>query len=353
VPLTILSVGYPLAKISPKTAGGAEQVLSILDRALIRRGHRSLVLAPAGSKCAGLLVPVPVPSGVLDEAAQREARRLFKQTLEDTLDRHAVDVVHMHGVDFFDYLPDCHTPIVVTLHLPLSWYSRFALLDSRRNITRVCVSDAQARTTPRGAGIHRVIHNGIELPRFFPPVKRGNYALAMGRICPEKGFHLAIDAAQRAGIKLLLAGTVYGYPEHMQYFQSMIAPRLGREVCLIGNVGGEHKIRLLTGAKCLLQPSLVAETSSLVAMEAMACGTPVIAWNNGTLPEIIREHRTGFLVTSVEQMADAIAQVNSIDPLACRREAERHFSSDRMLSEYLDLYHSVISEKSVSERVAA
>jgi len=353
MPLTVVSVGYPLARVSDNTAGGAEQVLSILDAAMVRHGHRSLVLAPAGSRCHGLLIPVPIPSGLLDEMAKREARTKFKHLLNQTLDHYPVDLVHMHGLDFSEYLPDRDVPVVVTLHLPLSWYARDALQDCRPNITRVCVSSAQARIAPAGSRIDCIIPNGIDVERFRPTRRKGNYAVAIGRICPEKGFHLAIGAAQRAGIDLVLAGTVFEYPEHRQYFESMIAPRLNQNIRYIGSVGGERKARLLAGAQCLLVPSLVAETSSLVAMEAMASGTPVIAWRSGALPEIVSEGRTGVLVESVDQMTDAIANVESVRADICRHEAERRFSSEKMICDYLELYRSVTSSTEVPELQAA
>ena len=144
MPLTVLSVSYPLAPVSPNTAGGAEQILAVLDKALVRTGHRSLVLASAGSRCHGVLIPAQVPNGTLDETAKREARRIFKRLLDRALDAHAVDVVHMHGLDFHEYLPDREVPVVVSLHLPLSWYSNDALRFSSSSVLLVCVSKSQA-----------------------------------------------------------------------------------------------------------------------------------------------------------------------------------------------------------------
>ncbi len=354
MPLTVLSVSYPLARVSENTAGGAEQVLAILDEALVRRGHRSLVLAPAGSRCYGLLIPAQIPTGVLDENAKQEARRTLKRLLDRVLARHRVDIVHMHGLDFSEYLPDPDIPVVVSLHLPLSWFETDALRSAAGSYkTLVCVSKAQVRSAPSGVYIDRVIPNGINLERFNPARKKGNYVLALGRICPEKGFHLALDAVERGGVELILAGSVFAYPEHQSYFDSMIRPRLGRNARFIGAVGGERKAHLLAGAQCLLAPSLVPETSSLVAMEAIASGTPVIAWCSGALPEIVNDGRTGFLVNSVEQMADSISRVESIDPNYCRVEAERRFSSERMIAEYLNLYHSILACANMPEVEAA
>ncbi len=350
--LTVLSVSYTLAQVAANTAGGAEQVLATLDAALVRVGHRSLVLAPAGSRCQGLLVPVSVPGNILTEAAKQEARRAFRASLNRVLDTYPVDVVHMHGLDFNEYLPDRDIPIVVTLHLPLSWYAPDALQFSR-SVRLVCVSDSQAASVPRGVEIAKTISNGIDLEQFRAARKKSDYALVISRICPEKGVHLAIEAAGQAGMDLIIAGSVFEYPEHRRYFDSMIKPRLNNRIRFIGSVGGDRKADLLAGARCLLIPSLAPETSSLVAMEAMASGTPVIAFRNGALPEIVSDRRTGFLVSDVEEMAQAISDVNSISPLVCRAEAERKFSSLTTIRRYFELYESIANRDRILDLVAA
>lgn len=353
VRLTVLSVSYPLARVSLSTAGGAEQVLTTLDKALVVADHKSLVLAPAGSRCDGLLIPAQIPNGLLDENAKFNARRTFKLLLDRTLRSYPVDVVHMHGLDFHEYLPDHDIPIVVSLHLPLSWYQNDALRLLRSNLRLVCVSKSQADTAPCRVRIGSIIPNGIDLARFRPAHGKSNYAVAMGRICPEKGLHLAIDAAEQAGINLLIAGTVFDYPEHREYFNSMIRPRLNARIRFVGPVGGLRKANLLAGARCLLIPSLVTETSSLVAMESLASGTPVVAFPNGALPEIITPGRTGFLTNSAEEMAEAIRGVDSLSPTECRREAERRFSSQKMVGQYLNLYREALNRPDLLELQAA
>ena len=352
MPLTVLNVAYPLARVSEATAGGAEQVLLTIDKALMRNGHRSLVVAAAGSRCHGLLLPVQIPSGSLDEKAKTEARTRFQYTLNRALERYSVDVVHMHGLDFDEYLPDCEVPIVVSLHLPLNWYSRKALR-RRPNVSLVCVSRDQAQTAQARTQIDRTIPNGVDLNQFRLARRKGDYVLFMGRVCPEKGLHLAIEVAERVCVKLLIAGAVFEYPEHREYFDNMIRPRLGHNVVFLGAVGGRRKAELLAGAKCLLIPSLVRETSSLIAMEAMASGTPVVAWQSGALPEIVAEGRTGFLVTSVEEMSRAIPRAAVMSRTECRREAERGFSAEKMVAAYLDLYAEVAFGAPVKELQAA
>jgi glycosyltransferase involved in cell wall biosynthesis len=349
MPLTVLSVSYSLAHVSRRTAGGAEQVLATLDEALVRAGHKSLVLAPAGSRSDGLLIPAQIPTGILDDGAKREARRLFKRSVNRALDDHAVDIVHMHGLDFYDCLPDRRLPVVVSLHLPLSWYAPGALESVPPEVTLVCVSESQAQTAPSELRIDAVVPNGVDLTRFHPRRKKSNYVFAIARICAEKGLHLAIDAAERAGVDLIIAGSVFGYPEHLNYFDSMIRPRLNAGIRFVGLVGGERKANLMAGARALLVPSLAPETSSLVAMEALASGTPVVAFPNGALSEIVVPQQTGFLVDNAEEMAEAIGEVDSLLPNLCRREAEERFSSGRMFAQYLDLYRSVLTSETVSQ----
>src|SRR5207302_8304810 len=208
---------------------------------------------------------------------------------------------HMHGLDFMEYLPEPGTPVLVTLHLPPSWYPREAFRLNRTDSHLICVSQSQANECPEGAPIRAIVGNGIRLQPYSHRRKR-NYVMAIGRICPEKGLHLAMDAANQSGLPLLLAGKVFGYASHQQYFAEHIQPRLARGNRFLGEIGPARKHRLLAGARCLLIPSLVSETSSLVAMEAMASGTPVVAYRKGALVELIDHGRTGFIVDSKDAM---------------------------------------------------
>jgi glycosyltransferase involved in cell wall biosynthesis len=174
---------------------------------------------------------------------------------------------------------------------------------------------------------------------------RRSYALALGRICPEKGFHYALEAATIAGSELLLAGELIPYALHEDYFKDAIAPRLDAQRRFIGPAGWSLKKRLLGEARCLLIPSTVQETSSLVAMEALAAGTPVIAYRSGALPEIIEHGRTGYLVSNVREMARAIQDVDKLDRKVCRETARLYFSADQMIARYMAIYRKLISER--------
>ena len=338
VRLTVLSVSYSLGRVSERTAGGAEHILLTLDRHLTNCGHRSLVIAPGGSRSRGLLLPTPPISHQIDVFSQRRARFNHAIAIERALARFPVDVIHLHGVDFFDYLPDTAVPVVVTLHLPLSWYPPAALNLRPPWVYLVCVSRSQQDAVINTSTNTRVISNGVVVEKERLTRRKGEYVVSMGRICPEKGFHVAMDAASAAGVPLYLAGEVAGYPEHRAYFKGKILPRLGRLHRFLGPVSGERKRKLLAGARAVLVPSRVPETSSLISMEAMGSGTPVIAFRQGALEEIVTDTETGYLVTSVEEMANAILRADEIDPLRCIAEAKARFSEERMAATYLGLY---------------
>lgn len=338
--LTVLSVAYPFAPLTMDSVGGAEQVLSRLDRALVAAGHRSIVIAAPGSSPAGELLALPGLQGPLDEQTRRQIHSRLRKMVLETIQAHRPDIVHMHGLDFHAYLSPISTPVLVTLHMPLSWYPDEALRTERAGLWFNPVSHHQAGSAGEGLHLLPAIENGVDADDQTSP-RKGSYALALGRICPEKGFHLALDAAKAAGVPLLLAGQVFPYPDHERYFREEIRPRLDRKRRLLGPIGGARKRRLLRRARCVLAPSLVPETASLVAREALAAGTPVIAFPNGALSEVVEPGRTGFLVDDAAQMAAAIRRAGEIDPAACQRAARERFAARRMVDQYMQLYHQL------------
>jgi glycosyltransferase involved in cell wall biosynthesis len=340
VSLTVLSVAYPFAAVTADPVGGAEQVLSTLDRAVAAARGRSVVLAAAGSAPRGELVSLPPLEGEIDAERRAATHAALRARLAETLERVRPDVVHLHGIDFHDYLPAAGPPVLVTLHLPLDWYPAEALAPARADVFLNPVSRDQARRRPPGARLAEPIENGVSLEA-FQPRRKGRYVLALGRICPEKGFHHALDAARVAGMPLLLAGAVFPYEDHRRYFEAEIRPRLDRWRRWIGPVSGAAKRRLIGSALCLVAPSLAPETSSLVVREALAAGTPVAAFRSGALVEAIEPGRTGILVDGPEALAAALAAAVRLDPAACRRAAELRFSDRTMIAAYLAAYRKL------------
>lgn len=338
--LTVLSVAYPLAPVRHDTAGGAEQVLRSLDRALVAAGHRSIVLAADNSEVEGRLVAAGPTNGSLDEKAIVAAHARYRECLNLILKRESVDIVHMHGHDFAAYLPPPGVPVLVTLHSPRDMYPSEPLSVTRPLTYFHCVSNTQRKSWPEHAPLLPVIPNGV--PAVSMPARaRGDYVMALGRICPEKNFHVALKAARLAGVECLLAGKVFRYETHEHYFQSQIVPLLDASRRFIGPIGPALRTELLLSARCLLVPSTVKETSSLVAMEALSCGTPVIAFPSGALAEIVEHGRTGFLVRDEFEMADAIQRAHEIDSQICRQTATQRFSLEDSAARYIQLYEKL------------
>jgi glycosyltransferase involved in cell wall biosynthesis len=343
--LTVLSVSYALAAVGPDAVGGAEQVLSCLDAALVCRGHSSLVVAPEGSTTAGTLFATALDAGEITDEVPPRAWARHRDAIARALASYPVDLVHMHGMDFPHYLPPPGRPVLVTLHLPPDCYPADVFGDARPDVRLHCVSASQRRNCPSGAcELLPDVPNGVPSGALTERQAKSSFALVLGRVCPEKGFHLALDAARLANVALLIGGRVYAYPEHERYFREEIAPRLDEKRRFLGPLGIVRKYGLLSAARCLLIPSLAAETSSLVAMEALACGTPVVAFPAGALPEIVEHGRTGFLVHDAQEMAEAISACDMLDPEVCRATARARFSEEAMIQRYFALYARVLDE---------
>jgi CelD/BcsL family acetyltransferase involved in cellulose biosynthesis len=166
----------------------------------------------------------------------------------------------------------------------------------------------------------------VPLDAFRPATSKSSYALVLARICPEKGVAPALAAARRAGIPMIVCGAAFPYPDHLRYLEDEVRPLLDGERRFLGPVGRAEKAKLLAAARCLVVPSLAPETSSLVAMEALASGSPVVGRRTGALPEIVEDGLTGFLVDGDDELGEAIRDAARLAPAACRRAAERRFS---------------------------
>ncbi len=339
LPRHVLSVAYPFAPVGPRAVGGAEQVLTTLEEQLAARGIRSTVIACEGSSVAGTLVPTQLPGDLITDAVRDEVTAAHQRGIDRAL-AFGVDLVHMHGIDFHRYRIPAHVPVLVTLHMPPSWYPDIWHLPPHYRLQ--CVSEPQRASCPAYMRERiAVVGNGVPPAPAYKGKQHG-FALLLARICPEKNLHAGLHAGRAAGVRVLLAGETFPYEEHLRYFAEQIEPRLGGHARLLGPVGGERKQRLLAAARCLLLPTLAPETSSLTAMEAMMAGTPVIAYRSGALPGIVEHGRTGFLVNDADEMAEAIRHINDIDPEACRAAAAERFSAARMVERYLALYVDIL-----------
>jgi glycosyltransferase involved in cell wall biosynthesis len=249
------------------------------------------------------------------------------------------DVIHFHG-DYlhFPMLRRQPRPNVTTLHGRMYVPDMQPLFDQYPEMPLVSISDDQRRPMP-SANWRATIHHGLprDLHTFQP--NRGNYLAFLGRISPEKRLDRAIAIALRAGMKLKVAAKIY--PEERGYFHETVEPMLRKArtwVEFIGEVGGREKDEFLGNAHALLFPIDWPEPFGLVMIESLACGTPVIAWRNGSVPEVIDDGVTGFVVVDVDEAVEAVGRVESLSRLACHRQFETRFDARRMAGEYLDLY---------------
>jgi glycosyltransferase involved in cell wall biosynthesis len=245
--------------------------------------------------------------------------------------------------------------VLATLHLPRSFYPQDIFNNVAPNVFFNCVSERQVNSFRDLPRMLPPVQNGVAIDLFKPNPSPRMHLLWLGRICPEKAPHIALDVAARMDMPLVLAGQVYPFSYHQQYFRREIRPRLQKNpiACFVDTPTLDEKLRVLQRARALLITSEAAETSSLVALEAMACGTPVIAYGNGALPEIIRNGETGFVVHTVREMCNAIDAVSEIEPATCRKYVEQNHSAEKMTTEYIERYRHVLAHAPNSARSAA
>ncbi len=328
--MRVLQVAYPFEAVSPASAGGSEQMVWLLDRELCALGLDSVVLARAGSLVTGRLVESAAADA--DYAASRAA---LAAALARLLAAERFDVVHDQGAGLQHDWRHA-TPLLTTLHLARRLYAADPLR-AGPGCHVTLVSQRQRAEYPEAPPLP-VIGNAVALDRFAPAGRRAAFAFAIGRFCPEKGLHHACDAAAAAGVPLVLAGRVYDFASHWQYFHEALLPRLAAGTRLLWSPPAPVKRAFLAAARCVLIPSEIEETSSIVAMEAAASGTPVVCFRRGALPEIVEDGVTGFVVDDVAGMADAIARCATLDAARCRARAEARFDPRAMAEAYVRLY---------------
>jgi glycosyltransferase involved in cell wall biosynthesis len=330
----------PIAwRTPPRHYGPWESVASLLTEGLVARGHDVTLFATADSQTSGTLHAV-CPQGY------EENRSLIPKVWEclhiSELFEHAnaYDIIHNH----FDYLPLTYTgltttPVVTTIH----GFSSPGILPvyKKYNNKAFYVSISDADRSPDLDYI-KTIHHGIDIEQFdFQPAP-DDYLLFFGRIHQDKGTREALKIARACSKKLILAGIIQDHAYYDQY----VAPHIDLDKAIyIGSVGPVERNRLLGKACALLHPIQFNEPFGLSVIESMACGTPVIAFDRGSMPELIKNGGTGFLVGNVDEAIEAVTRINNIDRADCRGHVERHFTAERMIDEYINVYEMIIQDR--------
>jgi glycosyltransferase involved in cell wall biosynthesis len=330
----------PIAwRTPPRHYGPWENVASLLTEALVSRGHDVTLFATADSKTSGTLHAV-CPCGY------EEDRSLIPKVWEclhiSELFEHAEDFDIIHNN--FDFLPLTYTgltttPVVTTIH----GFSSPGILPvyKKYNAKAFYVSISDADRSPDLDYI-KTIHHGIDIKQFDFQRAPDDYLLFFGRIHNDKGARQAIEIARACSKRLILAGII----QDQAYFDRYVAPHLDNDkVVYIGSVGPVERNELLGKACAMLHPIQFDEPFGLSVIEAMACGTPVIAFNRGSMPELIKTGETGFLEGTVEEAIQAVVRIKEIDRSTCRRHVERHFTVDRMIDEYIQVYEMMLQDR--------
>lgn len=348
-PLKIAMIAPPWFSIPPHGYGGVENVCSDLVRGLVDLGHQvTLIGAGTNGTPARFVATYPEPpSARLGEPFPEVFHAAAAARVLDQLD---VDLVHDHTLAGPLLARGRDIPTLVTMHGPVGGELADYYRALGETIDLVAISAAQRRAAPDLPWVGTV-HNAIEVASF--PFRRAkeDLALFLGRFHPDKGAHLAIDAARAAGLPIILAGKC-AEPVERDYAESMIAPRLGPDVTLFGVADATQKRDLLARAAVLLFPIQWEEPFGMVMIEAMACGTPVVALRRGSVPEVVRDGVSGVICDSPDQLPDAIQLARSLDPTSCRAHVQTHFDAAAMAAGYAGVYRRSLLGR-VEERASS
>ncbi len=333
-----IAVLSPVAwRTPPLHYGPWESVVSLLTEELIRMGVDVTLFATGDSQTSGKLVAVcPRPYSEDHSVDPKVAECLH---ISEVFERCAdYDLIHNH----FDFLPLTYsglvkTPLLTTIHGFSS--PKIMPVYKKYNARGYYVAISESDKSPELNYI-ATIHHGIDLAQFPFSEADGNYLLFFGRIHPDKGVFEAIQVAQRVGIKLVIAGIV----QDQDYFATKVEPHIdGVTVEYLGSIGPDRRADVLGGALALLHLISFDEPFGLSLIESMACGTPVIAFDRGSMPELIRPGITGYIVESIESAIDAVAAIKEIDRSECRTDVEQRFTSTRMARDYVRIYEEILT----------
>ncbi len=336
-------IAPPWTPIPPDLYGGIELVVDQLARGLQDVGHDVLLFATGDSTC-------PVPRQWVLEHAEGQRIGMAVPELRHVLHAYEAvrdcDVVHDHtmfGPFHSEHYPQL--PVTTTIHGPFNAELTDLYRATSDRVPLVAISHAQRRAAP-DLPIAKVIHHGVDATRF--PMgdgagdRDGPYVLFLGRMADDKGAHRAIEVARKAGIRILMAAKMREVWER-RYYAEQVEPLLGNDAQYLGEVSHERKLELLAGASALLFPIRWNEPFGMVMLEAMACGTPVLAFPEGAAPEVVDDGTTGFLCEDEAAMIDAIGRLDQLKRTDCRLAVEGYFSTSRMVTEHVELYESMLS----------
>ncbi|MFM2063256.1 MAG: hypothetical protein RLZZ507_2926 [Cyanobacteriota bacterium] len=336
-------------RVPPPAYGGIELVVSLLTDELVRRGHEVTLFASGDSLTLAKLVSVHPRALRLDSTVKEYSIYEVLQLALVYERAEEFDIIHSHtGHNPLAYTNLVKTPTVHTLH-GIFTSDNEKIFKYAKKQPYISISDAQ-REPRLGLNYVDTIYNGIDVSsyEFYPAPIEKPYLAFLGRMSPEKGPHLAIEIAKKAGWQLKMAGKVDAVD--VEYFEKEIQPQIdGKQIQYLGEANHAEKNVLMGGAVATLFPITWREPFGLVMVESMAAGTPVIAMRMGSTEEVIADGETGFLCNNTQDCVNAIEKVDRLNRYACRRYVENHFSVKQMTDGYEEVYKQILKEKFAQE----
>ncbi|WP_159998855.1 glycosyltransferase family 4 protein [Roseomonas sp. 18066] len=330
--------------VPPKLYGGTERVVSSLTEELVAMGHEVTLFASGDSITTARLAAMRDQALRLDPSVKDWVAHYMKMVEIVGQRAHEFDVIHSH-IDYFPLglLDRQRVPFVTTLHGRLDLPEFKMIYETYGHTPYVSISDHQRLPIP-GLNWARTVLHGMPKDRLTPQPVEQKYFAFLGRVSPEKGLDRAIRIAARAGVKLKVAAKIDDADR--AYYDRVIAPLMTQDhVEYIGEINDDQKPEFLSGAHALLFPIDWPEPFGLVMIEAMACGTPVIAMRRGSVPEVMEDGLTGFIIDNEDEAVAAVARIPELDRAKVRARFEQRFTSRRMAEDYVSLYEQLIAEK--------
>ncbi|HEY8533578.1 MAG TPA: glycosyltransferase family 4 protein [Micromonospora sp.] len=356
-PLRIAMVVPPYFEVPPRAYGGVESVVADLTDALVARGHDVTLIGVGEPRTKARFVPLwprPIPERLGEPFPEVVHAALARRAIQRLAAGPGLDIVHDHtlaGPLNAPIYAGLGLPTVVTAHGPVDGDLHQLYSALGRDIHLVAISDRQRELAPDLPWAGRV-YNAVRVDTFPFRRDKGDYALFLGRFHPQKAPHLALEAAHAAGLPLVLAGKC-AEPVEKEYFEREVRPRLTDSDHVYGVADADAKRRLLAEARCLLFPIQWEEPFGMVMIEAMACGTPVVALRGGAVSEVVVDGVTGYVCDKPEQLPEAISRLDRIDPEACRKRVEQYFDVAELGAGYEAVYQRVLAQWAPSAEARA
>ncbi|MGI4814271.1 MAG: glycosyltransferase family 4 protein [Janthinobacterium lividum] len=344
--MRIAQVAPLYESVPPAAYGATERVVSYLTEELVQRGHDVTLFATADSNTRARLVSVCERGLWRDAGVWDTLTHHVRQLARVAHHADEFDIVHFHGDPLhFPLAGSLSCKSLTTLHGRLLPVDHGPLFREFANAPLVSISDDQRKPVP-WANWQGTVYHGLPLDEFDFQQDSGSYLLFLGRMMPEKRPDLAIEIARRTGLPLKMAAKIH--PGERQYFTEKIEPLLRQSsdfVDYLGEIGGSYRKQVIANARALLFPIEWEEPFGMVAIEALACGTPVIAFRRGAIPEVLTHGLNSFIVGNVDEAVDAVPHVAELDRAACRRSFEQRFTAPRMARDYLKIYECLLADR--------